>query len=169
MHHLKIEEVYKKLNSSSNGLTSKQVDENLKTYGRNLLPKKKQDSFLKIFFTEFTDSIVLLLIVTVIFSFVIGEVIDAVAIIFIILIDALLGTFQEWKAEKNADSLASIIKVKSKVIRNGKEIEVDSEELVPGDIVLLVSGDKISADMRIIDAHNLTVNESVLTGESLAV
>lgn len=169
MHHLKIEEVYKKLNSSSNGLTSKQVDENLKTYGRNLLPKKKQDSFLKIFLKEFADPIVLLLIVTVIFSFVIGEVIDAVAIIFIILIDALLGTFQEWKAEKNADSLASIIKVKSKVIRNGKEIEVDSEELVPGDIVLLVSGDKISADMRIIDAHNFTVNESVLTGESLAV
>ena len=90
-------------------------------------------------------------------------------IIYIIHKDLSIATFQEWKAEKNADSLANIIRVKAKVIREGKELEVDSENLVPGDIVLLVSGDKISADMRIIDAHNFTVNESILTGESLAV
>ena len=169
MHHIKIEEVYEKLNSSINGLTNNQVEDNLYKYGMNILPKKKRDSFIKIFFSELKDPIVLLLIVTVIFSFIIGEVVDAIAIIFIILIDLLLGTFQEWKAEKNADSLANIIRVKAKVIREGKELEVDSEQLVPGDIVLLVSGDKISADMRIIDAHNFTVNESILTGESLAV
>lgn len=169
MHHIKIEEVYEKLNSSINGLTNNQVEDNLYKYGMNILPKKKRDSFIKIFFSELKDPIVLLLIVTVIFSFIIGEVVDAIAIIFIILIDLLLGTFQEWKAEKNADSLANIIRVKAKVIREGKELEIDSENLVPGDIVLLVSGDKISADMRIIDAHNFTVNESILTGESLAV
>lgn len=169
MHHLNIEDVYKKLNSSIEGLKQKQVDENLKKYGMNLLPKKKRDSFFKIFLGELKDPIVFLLIVTVIFSFIIGEVVDSVAIIFIILIDLLLGTFQEWKAEKNADSLSSIIKVKSKVIREGQEQEIDSETIVPGDIVVLVSGDKISADMRIIDSHNFTVNESVLTGESLAI
>ena len=95
--------------------------------------------------------------------------IQSLAIIFIILVDLFLGTFQEWKAEKNADSLSSLIKVKNKVIRDGNEIEIDSLKLVPGDIVILESGDKISADMRVIDQHNLTVNESILTGESLSV
>lgn len=169
MHNLKIEEVYKMLDSSTYGLTNKQVEEKLQKYGRNILPKKKRDSFFKILITELIDPIELLLIITVIFSFIIGEVIDAIAIIFIILVDVLLGTFQEWKASKNVDSLSSIIRVKSRVIRNMKEKEVSSEELVPGDIVLLSSGDKISADMRIINAHNFTVDESVLTGESLSI
>lgn len=169
MHHIKLEEVYKKLNTTPNGLDSKEALKRLNKYGENILPKKKVDSFFKIFCGEILDPIVLLLVVTVVFSFIIGEIVDAIAIIFIILVDLFLGTFQEWKAEKNADSLSSIIKVKNKVIRDGKEIEIDSLKLVPGDIVILESGDKISADMRVIDAHNLTVNESILTGESLNV
>lgn len=169
MHHIKLEELYKKLNATPNGLDSKEALKRLNKYGENILPKKKVDSFFKIFCGEILDPIVLLLVVTVVFSFIIGEIVDAIAIIFIILVDLFLGTFQEWKAEKNADSLSSIIKVKNKVIRDGKEIEIDSLKLVPGDIVILESGDKISADMRVIDAHNLTVNESILTGESLNV
>lgn len=169
MHHIKLEEVYKKLNATPNGLDSKEALKRLNKYGENILPKKKVDSFFKIFCGEILDPIVLLLVVTVVFSFIIGEMVDAIAIIFIILVDLFLGTIQEWKAEKNADSLSSIIKVKNKVIRDGKEIEIDSLKLVPGDIVILESGDKISADMRVIDAHNLTVNESILTGESLNV
>ena len=169
MYSLKLEEVYKKLNSKDTGLTKDEALKRLNKYGKNILPRKKVDSFFKIFCKELIDPIVLLLVVTVIFSFIVGEYTDAIAIIFIILVDLFLGTFQEWKAEKNADSLSNIIKDTSRVIRNGKEIEINSELLVPGDVVLLESGDRISADMRIIDSHNLTVNESILTGESINV
>ena len=136
MHHIKLEEVYKKLNSTTDGLNDREVNKRLNKYGENVLPRKKVDSF-KIFCKELIDPIVLLLIVTVIFSFIIGEITDAIAIIFIILVDLFLGTIQEWKAEKNADSLSSIIKVKCRVIRNKKEVLIDSKELVPGDIVML--------------------------------
>ena len=115
------------------------------------------------------DPIVLLLVVTIIFSLIIGEITDAIAIGFIIIVDLFLGAFQEWKAEKNADSLSDIIKVNANVIRDGKEIVIDSHNLVVGDIIILDSGDKISADARIIESHNLTVSESVLTGESINV
>ncbi len=169
MHHLKIEEVYKKLNSSKEGLSSKQVERLQLENGKNILPKKKSDSFFKIFINELKDPIVILLLVTAIFSFVIGEIIDGIVIVFIMITDLLLGTIQEYNAEKTVDSLANIIRVMSKVIRDEKEVEIDSEELVVGDIVILSTGDKISADMRVIESHNLTVNESILTGESVAV
>ena len=169
MHQLKIEEVYKRLNSSKKGLNIEQVEELQQKNGKNILPKKKSDSFLKIFTNELKDPIVILLLITALFSFFIGEVIDGIVILIIMLIDLLLGTIQEYNAEKTVDSLANIIRVNSKVIREEKEIEIDSEELVVGDIVVLGTGDKISADMRIIESHNLTVDESVLTGESVAV
>ena len=163
------DEVLKKLNVDKKGLTNKQVKENQTKYGLNVLPRKKRDTVFKIILREILNPIVMLLIVTVVFSFIIGEIIDACAIIFIILIDLVLGTFQEWKAEKTAESLQELIKDKVRVIRNNQEIEVDSEELTVGDIVLLESGDRISADARLIDVHNLQVDESVLTGESLSV
>lgn len=163
------EEIFKVLHASREGLTSKEVENRLEKYGKNELPQKKQTSILKILREEITDPIVLLLIVTVIFSFLIGEVVDACAIIFIILVDLVLGTIQEWNAEKNAMSLASLIKVHCNVIRNHRAKQIDSSDLVVGDIVELESGDKISADLRILDCHNFQVDEAVLTGESLAV
>lgn len=169
MHHLKIEEVYKRLNSSINGLTIEQVKHLQETNGKNILPKKKRDSFFKIFLNEVKDPIVILLFITAIFSFFIGEIVDGIIILIIMLIDLFLGTIQEYNASQTVDSLSNIIRVNSKVIRNGNELEIDSEELVVGDIVLLSSGDKVSADSRIIESHNLTVNESILTGESIAV
>lgn len=169
MHNIIIDEIYKILNSNRNGLSKKEANDRLKKYGKNILPKKKKITFFEIFFKEMMNPLILLLIATVIISCLIGEITDAIAITFIILIDLFLATFQELKAERNADSLSNIIKVKSKVIRDFIEEEINSEELVIGDIVSLTSGDKISADMRIIEAHNLTVDESVLTGESLNV
>lgn len=169
MHHKKINDVFKTLKSSEKGLSSKETKKRLLDNGKNILPKKKKDSFIKIFLKGILDPIVLLLVVTVIFSLIVGEKTDAIAISFIILIDLILGAVQEWKAEKNADSLSSIIKVKVNVLRDGKEVEIDSEDLVAGDVMVLDSGDKISADARIIESHNLTVSESVLTGESINV
>ena len=103
-------EVLKKLNVDKKGLTNKQVKENQTKYGLNVLPRKKRDTVFKIILREILNPIVMLLIVTVVFSFIIGEIIDACAIIFIILIDLVLGTFQEWKAEKTAESLQELIK-----------------------------------------------------------
>lgn len=162
------EEIFEKLHTNHNGLKDKEVKQRIQKFGLNELPKKKKDSIFKIFFSQFCNSITIIMIVACILSFYVNEVVDALAIIFIILIDAIMGTIQEWKANKSADALASMIKVKSTVIRNGKEIVVDASELTIGDIVLLESGVKISADARIISCSNLTIDEAVLTGESVA-
>lgn len=164
-----VTDIYQKLSTSEQGLTTQEAKKRLAQYGRNELPKKKTDGFWKLFFKGILDPIVLLLLVTVIFSLIIQEYVDAIAIGFIILVDLLLGAFQEWKAEKNAEGLANLIRVRCKVLRDGREVEIDSSELVVGDIVLLESGNKISADLRLVDCHNLQIDESVLTGESLPI
>lgn len=164
-----IDDVFDYYETSSKGLSKEQVQKKLLKYGKNELPKKKQDSILKLFFSQFENPIELILVLTVVLSFVAGEVIDAVALIFIILVDVTMGTYEEWKARKDADALINMIKATSKVIREGKEIIVDSSDVVVGDILVFESGDKISADARIIECHNFQVDESALTGESLNV
>ena len=165
-----VEDIRKELKTNlENGLTEEQANTNLMKNGKNILPSKKRDSILKLFFNEFKSPIQIILIITVIISFIIGEAVDAIVIIFIILIDAIMGTYQENKALKSAEALTKLIKVKTKVIRNGKEKIIDSEDLVVGDILVLASGDKITADARIIESNNLQVDESTLTGESMAV
>lgn len=164
-----IEEIEKELNTNIDGLTSSNALERLQKYGKNTLPKKKKDGVLKIFFSEFKDPIVILLLFTVVASFLANEVIDAIAILFIILVDVIMGTYQENKANNTAEALENLVKVKTKVIRDGKIIKIDSEDLTIGDYVILESGDKISADLRVVEAHNLMVDESILTGESVQV
>ena len=164
------DKVIKELSSdANNGLSSKSCKELLDKYGDNLLPQKKSDTIIEIFFSGLKDSIVILLIITTIVSLLIGEVIDAIVIFFIVILDLILGTIEEYHANKNADSLKNIIKYNVKVYRDGEEQVIDSSLLVPGDIVLMESGDKVSADMRIISCANLQVDESVLTGESVNV
>lgn len=163
------DEIYKRFQTSIYGLTSKEAQKRILSNGLNELPKKKPDSILKIFINELLDPIVLLLIVAIIASIIVGEYVDAGAITFIILVDLIMGTFQEKKANTTAESLSSLVKEKVKVQRDGKEILIDSSELTLGDLVYLESGDKISADLRIVESHNFTVDESILTGESIAV
>ncbi len=165
-----VEDIKKELNvDTEKGLSQKDAENRLQKNGKNVLPTKKRDSILKLFFKEFTSPIQIILIVTVIISFLIGETVDAVVIIFIILVDAIMGTYQENKALKSAEALTKLIKVKAKVIRDGKEKLIDSEDLVVGDILVLASGDKVTADARIIETNNLQVDESLLTGESMSV
>ena len=163
------DEVLKELESNKKGLTKEKVKEHQAKYGKNELPTAKQDSIFKIFISQFYNPIELILVVTVILSFVAHEVVDAIALIFIILVDVLMGTFEEWKARKDAQSLINMIKVTTRVIRDDKEIEIDSSEVTVGDIIILESGTKISADARIIESHNFQVDESALTGESIGV
>lgn len=163
------EDVLQELHTSIDGLNNNEVQKRKEKYGRNELPKKKRETVWHIFFNEFKDSIVILLMVAVLASFIVGEVMDAVAILFIVLLDACMGTYQENKANKTAEALANLVKTKVTVIRNGKTISIDAEEVTIGDIVLLESGDKVSADIRLLETYNLKINESVLTGESTEV
>ena len=167
-HTLTEEETLKKLESTIKGLDEKEVKKRQEQYGLNELPHKKQDSILKLFISQFQNPIELILVFTVIVSLLLGEIVDAVALIIIIAIDVIMGTYQEWKARKDAEALISMIRVTSKVIRNGKEYEINSNEVTVGDILVLESGDKIPADARILECHNFQVDESALTGESLA-
>ena len=163
------EQVIESLQSNSLGLSQEKAKELLLKYGKNELPSAKKDSLLKLFFSQFQNPIEIILVVTVVLSFIAGEVIDAIALIVIILADVIMGTVEEWRARKDAESLINMIKVMSKVIRDGKEINIDSSEIVVGDIISLESGDKISADARIIECHNFQVDESALTGESVGI
>ena len=161
--------VLKEFKSSLSGLNHVEAKRRLKTYGYNELPKEKSKTRLQIFFSSFNDPIIFVLIAAAILSFVVDEVIDGCAIIFIILVDAVVSTIQEYRAEQNSEALKNLIKVKVKVIRENKPIEIDSEDVVPGDIIVIEPGTVISADARIISSNNLTVNESILTGESIGV
>lgn len=164
-----VQETLKILETSEEGLTSKEANKRLEKYGANELPRPAEESIFHLFISQFENPIELILVMTVVFSFIAKEYIDAIALIFIILIDVIMGTYEEWKARKDAESLTNMIKVTARVIRNGKEIEIPSKDLTLGDLMLLESGDKISADARIIDSHNFQVNESSLTGESIGI
>lgn len=165
-HSYSIDKVYEILKTGCKGLNNNEVSKRLTKYGKNELPSKKKESIVVKFFKQLLNPIVMLLASTVIISLFIGELVDAIAILFIILLDLTLGTYQEYKAEKNAEALSKMIVDTVKVLRNNKKIEVNSSDIVVGDIIYLESGDKISADARIIECDNLQVDESLLTGES---
>ena len=167
-HTLTEEEALKKLETTENGLDESEVKKRQEQYGLNELPHKKQDSILKILISQFQNPIELILVITLIINIVFQEWPDAIALGIIIAVDVIMGTYQEWRARKDADALISMIRVTSKVIRNGKEYEINSNEVTVGDILVLESGDKIPADARILECHNFQVDESALTGESLA-
>lgn len=168
-YNKEIKNIEKELITNNKGLSKNEVLKRQNKFGKNVLPKKKKNSILKIFFAEFKDPMVILLVIAIIISFISNEIVDALAILFIVLIDTVMGAYQENKANKVADSLSNLIISKVKVIRNNEIITIDAEELTIGDYVLLESGDKISADMRIVKSHNLMVDESILTGESQQV
>lgn len=168
-YNFDILEVEKQLKVDEKGLTSEEAKKRLEQYGFNIIPEKKKDSIFLLFFHELKDPIVILLIMASFASFLAQEVIDGFAILFITLVDAILGTYQEWKANNTAEALKQLIALKTKVIRDNKTTLIPSEQLTIGDFVLLESGDKIAADLRIVESHNLMVDESVLTGESIQV
>lgn len=168
-HAISKKEVLQDLKTSELGLKNENVLELQEKYGKNELPKKKRENIFSMFLKGMKDPIVMVLLVTVVLSFFTEEYIDAYVILFIILVDLIMGVVQEIKANKNAESLQEVLKVMVHVKRDGKEYEIDASELVVGDIVLLSSGNRISADLRIIASDNLTIDESLLTGESVAI
>lgn len=164
-----INELFKELDSRKNGLSREEVKARTEKDGLNTLPKKKRPGIFKLYIKELLSPMEIILIVTIILSFITKEITDACVITFILLVDTIMGTYQENKALKSAESLQGMLKSKSKVLRDGKEFIVNSEYIVKGDILLLESGNRINADARIIECKNLQVDESVLTGESTTV
>ncbi len=165
----KIEDIYSFLHSSDNGLSSAEATKRIKVYGKNMIPKKKTESFVKIFMKELLEPLDILLLFAMLFSFLIGEYVDGFAILFIVLVDLLMGSIQEYKAKKTAQHLNDLITVKAKVIRDGEKMLIDASDVTIGDIIYLEPGDKICADMRLINVLNFSVNESILTGESINI
>ncbi len=162
-------EVFSELDTSLDGLALSEVENRLEFYGENKLPSGKKISLLKIIFNQVISPLIIILIAAAIASILIGEEKDAIFILLVIIINSGLGAYQEYNAEKSAEALQSLLKIKASVKREKSETEVDSEELVPGDIVLLKSGKKVPADIRLSEATNLSIDESLLTGESVAV
>ncbi len=169
MYNKSIEEVYSLVKSSERGLTSSEVNTRLAEHGKNVLNFKKKKSIFKMIFEELTASLTIILLLTAAFSFVIGEHVDAFVIIGIVIVDVIIGVVEENKAIDAADALSKMIITKALVLRDGKKVEINSEDLVIGDIMYLESGMKITVDGRVIESSNLLVNESSLTGESLSV
>jgi len=164
------EEVLKRLEVSlDTGLSEEEARKRLEQYGKNAIPEKPPESFINILLRQFKEFLTIVLLIATFISFALGETKDAIAILIIVLINAFLGAFQEFKAEQTLASLKSYITPKVKVIRGGKIKEINIEELVPGDIALVEEGEKIPADLRWIETSNLQVDESILTGESVAV
>ena len=157
-----------------NGLSSNQVQENMKKYGLNELQEKKKDSLLKKFLEQFKDFSIIVLIIAAIVSGVVGVAqgegfTDTIIILIVVILNAVIGVAQESKAEKSLEALKKLSSHASKVIRNGKEQVIPARELVPGDLVVIETGDYIAADLRIIEAVNLKSQEASLTGESVPV
>lgn len=164
-----VADVLNALSTSRDGLSSNEVKKRLKTHGHNLIKTKKELTSLKIFLYQFKNIMIYMLIVAFIVSFLINELTDAVVILFILLLNAVLGFIQEYKAEKAMEALESLAAPKAVVFRDGKEMVVWGRDLVPGDIVLLNTGDRVPANIRLIEGHNLKIDQAHLTGESVPV
>jgi len=180
-HAMKIEEVFQELNVSRDGLSSQEARERLAKYGYNEIRKVKRRTALHMFLDEFKDVFILLLIVATIFSAIVGyyEILqgeefmeayaDTITISAIIILCAVTGFVQEYRAEKAVEALKRLAAPKARVIRDGKEIIIPAKEVVPGDILVLEEGDYVPADARLIEVVELKANEAILTGESTPV
>lgn len=165
----KIDDCYSELNSGANGLTSSQVDSNRAKYGVNEFAKSKKKSAFEMLIRQFVQFVMLLLIAAGLVSAYFGDYVDAAFIFLAVVLNGVFGFVQEFKAEKSLEALKSLVSPKARVIRDGQQMQIDSSELVPGDVIILDEGDKIPADCRLITSNNLEVNESALTGESMPV
>ena len=160
------DEVLKEFKTGSDGLSTKQAEENLAKYGKNALVEGKKKTAFQVFLEQFKDLMVIILIIAAVISAFTGDLESMLVIIAVLILNAILGTVQHVKAEKSLESLKSLSSPSAKVLRNGEKIEIDSKDVVPGDIMLLEAGDMVTADGRILDNYSLQVNESSLTGES---
>jgi P-type Ca2+ transporter type 2C len=167
-HAHPVDEVLRELGSRPSGLCPGEVRDQRARHGANALPRPKPPSVLRVALRQFASPLIYILLVAAIVSAAIGDVTDAGFIMAVLALNATIGAVQEFRAERAAEALRSLVVARAHVLRGGEELEVDAEEVVPGDVVVLESGSKVPADLRLISG-GLEIDESLLTGESLAV
>ncbi|PWR75960.1 cation-translocating P-type ATPase [Methanospirillum stamsii] len=168
-HSLPEPAILERLVTEKNGLTSSEAKTRLLEFGKNELPEGKKASVVTIFINQFKSPLIYVLIAAALLSRFLDHLTDTAFITIVILINAIIGTIQEWKAEQSAKALQQLFKITAVVSRDGKEIRIPAEELVPGDLVFLESGTRVPADIRLIQVADCSIDESVLTGESVPV
>jgi P-type Ca2+ transporter type 2C len=169
-HSLGVDDVIEKTGTNpGEGLGGEEVRKRLEKYGRNLIPKGKKRSAWRRLLAQFQNTLIYILLIAAVITAFIEHWIDTWVILAVVIINAVIGFIQEGRAEKALESLRKMLSIEAETIRDGNKSTIDAEELVPGDIVKLKSGDKVPADVRVIESKNLQVEESPLTGESVAV
>ncbi|TNF95902.1 MAG: HAD family hydrolase [Gammaproteobacteria bacterium] len=163
------DEVIQALKTSRHGLSHNEVSNRLKQYGRNALPQPKPPGIVIVFLSQFASPLIYVLVAAALLSIAIKEFSDAGFITAVLMINAIIGTIQEFSAQRAATALQQLVTTHTRVLRDSDTHKIDAEELVPGDIVMLESGDRIPADLRLLNTHDLEIDESLLTGESLSV
>ncbi len=168
-HQQETEKIYEITESSSNGLSKDNAEKKLKEVGENVLAEKKKQPAWMLFLHQFKDFMILVLIAAAIISGLVGELTDTIIILIIVLLNAIVGFVQEYRAEKAMEALKQLATPNANVIRDGRQVNISSTKLVPGDLILLEAGVLIPADIRLTEVHSLRIEESSLTGESVAV
>ncbi len=169
-HALPVDAVLQRLQVDPvRGLSAAAVRKRQQQYGENALQAVRKTPWYTVLARQFVDVLIFILLVAAAISMAIGEFGDAWTILAIVILNGILGFVQEWKAEKALAALQRMLAPRCKVLRDGQEVEIDARQLVPGDIVLLEIGDRVPADLRLIESRNLKIDESALTGESVSV
>ncbi|MBP1929096.1 magnesium-transporting ATPase (P-type) [Methanolinea mesophila] len=168
-HSRPIEEVYERLCTGPSGLSEDEAEKRLEQYGPNVLPAKKPPGVLILFLRQFKSPLIYILLIAAVISYLLQDVKDAAFILLVVMLNAAIGLVQEWKAEQSAHKLEKLLHITAQVHRAGHDRRVDATLLVPGDLVSLESGDRVPADLRLTHSAHLSVDESILTGESITV
>jgi len=168
-HKSTIDDIVKRTGTSLQGLSSSVAKQRLLETGPNELQEGKKKSAVAIFLSQFKDVMILILLAAAIVSGMVGDLKDTIVIMIIVLLNAIVGFVQEFRAEKAMQALKKMATIQAKVIRDGNPGWLDASMLVPGDLVILEAGNAVPADVRIIESHNLQIEEAALTGESHAV
>lgn len=168
-HSLTVEEALAEVDSSPQGLSGAEAQRRLQEYGPNVIQRLQPESPLQIFLRQINNPLILVLIGSGLLAIAMGKLTDGAVVLSVVIVNAFIGFFQEFRAGKAVASLAAMVPQRCIVIRDGHEVELAAEELVPGDVVLLAAGDKVPADLRLLQAKNLHAEEAALTGESVPV
>ncbi len=167
-HALTADNILDELNSTLEGLSDQDATERLRAYGPNRLPDARKDGFLKKFFKHFHDLLIYILIVAAVVTALLHHWVDTGVILAVVVINAIIGCIQEGKAERALEGIRKMLSLHAQTRRDGEWVEIEAEKVAPGDIIRLGSGDRVPADIRLLDANNLRIEESALTGESVA-
>ncbi|WP_026965860.1 cation-translocating P-type ATPase [Algoriphagus terrigena] len=164
-----IEELFKTIDSQKQGLTDSEAEKRIKEFGPNALQEKKKKPAWVLFLAQFKDFMILILAAAAVISGVVGDLTDTIIILVIIVLNAVLGFVQEYRAEKAMESLKKLTETQTKVLREGQTVSLPSKDLVPGDVILLEAGNMVPADSRLIETFSFKIDESSLTGESVPI